>query len=363
MRLLDLGHGVRGSKTVDESDSRLRVTLAEVARRAGVGSATVDRVINERGNVSDAVRRRVLQAARELGLKRLLPLSHHSMIQINVILARPDLPLIDRMGTEFRRMALRMDRSVVIHRTVLADESPSTIANALLHSKCDAAIVYAQDHPVIHDAIADLAARDRPVVTMISDLPGSQRLAYAGTDHYRAGRSAGYFLRHMSEPGQVIILCNHLGFQSHAQRVNGLTDHLATFASDFEIARIVEGGDDPDRSEIRLMDAFRSYPDAIAVCNFGAGNRGVAAAIRADILHKRPIFIGNELTKFTHQFLREGIMTLAIDQSPELQAQFAIDVLLNRFGFAGATHVTPPYISTVPIVLYGPENLPDAIPD
>ena len=89
----------------------------------------------------------------------------------------------------------------------------------------------------------------------------------------------------------------------------------------------------------------------------------MAAAIRADLLRERPVFIGHELTRFSHQFLREGLMTLTIDQSPELQAQFAIDVLLNHFGFAGAAHVTPPYVSTVPIVLYGPENLPDAVPD
>ena len=57
------------------------------------------------------------------------------------------------------------------------------------------------------------------------------------------------------------------------------------------------------------------------------------------------------------------LMTMAIDQSPELQAQFSIDVLLNHFNFAGAVQVTPPYVSTVPIVLYGPENLPDKAPD
>ena len=337
--------------------------MQDVAKLAGVGSATVDRVINDRGNVSDEVRRRVLQAARELGLKRLLPVSHHSMVRINVILARPELPLIHRMGFEFRRMAQRLDRSVVIHRTVLDDESPSAIASALLHSPCDAAIVYAQDHPQVHAAIADLAARAKPVVTMISDLPGSARLAYAGTDHYKAGRSAGYFLGRMARPGAVIVLCNHLGFQSHAQRVRGLTDYLAECAPGFDIARIVEGGDDAIRSEARLKDAFRSHSDVVAIYNVGAANRGVAAAIRADLLRERPVFIGHELTRFSHQFLREGLMTLTIDQSPELQAQFAIDVLLNHFGFAGAAHVTPPYVSTVPIVLYGPENLPDAVPD
>ena len=339
---------------------RQRITLREVAELAGVGSATVDRVINERGNVSGDVRRRVLEAARELGLKRMLPASHHAMLRINVILARPELPLIERMGVEFRRMAHRLDRSVVIHRTFLRDEAAATIAAALLRNVSDAIIVYAQDHPLIHAAIAELAAGGKPVVTMISDLPGSARLAYAGTDHIKAGRSAGYFLSRMAPPGDVIVLCNHLGFQSHSERVQGLTAQLAS-APGFAIARIVEGGDDAIRSENRLKDAFRNHPGAVAVYNVGAANRGVAAAIRADILQKRPVFIGHELTQFTHEILREGLMTLTIDQSPELQAQFAIDVLLNHFGFAGASHVKPPFLSTVPFVLYGPENLPDSL--
>src|SRR5713101_3002346 len=110
-----------------KSNDRHRVTLSEVANRAGVGSATVDRVINERGNVREEVRRRVLEAARDLGLKRILPVSHHRMVRINVILARPELPLIRRMGIEFQRNAQRMDRSVVIHRTMLEDETPATI--------------------------------------------------------------------------------------------------------------------------------------------------------------------------------------------------------------------------------------------
>jgi LacI family transcriptional regulator len=346
-----------------ENTKTPRVTLHDVARLAGVGSATVDRVINERGNVSDEVRQQVLQAARSLGLKRLLPVSHHRMLRINVILARPELPLIRRMGIEFRRLSDRMDHSVSIHRTTLDDELPTTIAQALLHSTSDAAVVYAQDHPLIRTAIADLATRGKPVVTMISDLPGSARLAYAGTDHSKAGRSAGYFLSRMARPGPVIVLCNHLGFQSHAERVRGLSENLATFAQGFPILKIVEGGDDPVRSEARLKDAFRAYPDAVAIYNVGAANRGVVGAIRAGLLQQAPVFIGHELTAFTWESLRAGLMTLTIDQSPELQAQFAIDVLLNHFNFAGAVHVAPPYVSTVPIVLYGPENLPDKAPD
>jgi LacI family transcriptional regulator len=346
--------------------SEPRVTLSHVAVRAGVGSATVDRVLNDRGDVSAAVRKRVLDAARELGLKRLLPSSHHRILRINVILARPERPLIARMGVEMHRLARRLDSAISIHNTILKYESPEAIAEALQRGTFNAVIVDAPDHPLIHQTIADLARMNRPVVTIISDVPGSARLAYAGTDHYKAGRSAGYFLGRMTPPsaakGKVIILCHHIGFQAHAERIRGLTDHLAAQVPHLEVAEIVRGGDDPDISEVKLKAAFHRHPDTVCIYNAGAGNRGVIAAIRADILPHRPNFIGHELTAFTYQSLRDGLMTLTIDQSPELQAQYAVEVLMNHFGFDGATHAVPPYISTVPIVLYGPQNLPELPP-
>jgi LacI family transcriptional regulator len=342
-----------------------RVTLSDVAARAGVGGATVDRVLNERDNVSEAVRKRVLDAARELGLRRILPSSHYRTLRVNVILARPDRPLITRMAEEMRRLAQRLDKTITIHCTILKYESPEAIAEALTRASYDAVIVDAPDHPLIQATIGDLAAQNRPVVTIISDVPRSARLAYAGTDHYKAGRSAGYFLGRMTPPttpGKVVVLCHHIGFQAHAERIRGLTDHLAAEVPHLTVAEIVRGGDDPDMSEIKLKEAFRRHPDTVCIYNAGAGNRGVIAAIRAEILPQRPIFVGHELTAFTYQSLRDGSMTLTIDQSPELQAQYALEVLMNHFGFDGATHAVPPYVSTVPIVLYGPQNLPDLPP-
>ena len=343
-----------------------RVTLSDVAARAGVGSATVDRVLHERGNVSDAVRKRVLDTAREMGLKRILPSSHHRILRVNVILARAERPLISRMATEMRRLAHRMASTISIHRTVLKYESPEAISEAMLRGGFDGVIVDAPDHPLIHQTIATLARLSCPVVTIISDVPGSARLAYAGTDHYRAGRSAGYFLGRMTPPGpipgKVITLCHHIGFQAHSERIRGLTDQLLAEVPHLVLAEIVRGGDDPHLSEVKLKEAFRRHRETVCIYNVGAGNRGVIAAILADILPQRPIFIGHELTAFTYACLRDGLMTLTIDQSPEQQAQFALEVLMTHFGLEGATHAVPPYVSTVPIVLYGPQNLPDTAP-
>lgn len=335
-----------------------RPKLKDVARIAGVGTATVDRVLNERGNVSEEVRRKVIKAAREVGLRRQLPPTYKPLIRINVILARPSLPLLQRMAAEFRGLAKSFDRRVSLNITTLPDEAPETISAALRATEGNAVVVYAQDNALIRDAIAALHARDIPVITIISDLATSKRLAYAGTDHHAAGRTTGFFVSRMiPDGGPVVVLCNHQGFQSHADRIAGFRQYLAEQAPHLTIARIVEASDDRVRARALLEAAFRDIPDIVAVYNVGAANLGVRAAIEADILPKRPLFVGHELTEHTVRMLREGLMTLALDQSPRLQAQFSLDVLLDHFGYEGMP-VAHPYLSTVPIVLYGPENIP-----
>jgi LacI family transcriptional regulator len=227
----------------------------------GVGIATVDRVLNERGNVSSATAEKVLAVARRLKLKRILPSSHRRLLRIEVILARPELPLIGRMNREFAKLAERVDRSIVIQRTVLKSEDPRLLANHIRETKCDAVVVYAQEHDEIHAAVGENFHRGVPVLTMISDLPNSARLAYVGTDHYSAGRTAGFFMARMiRRPGPVIVLCSHFAFQSHEQRVTGFRDALAKYASELRIAEVLEGGDESKKSERLLTKAFQKQP-------------------------------------------------------------------------------------------------------
>jgi LacI family transcriptional regulator len=335
-----------------------RPRLIDVAKLAGVGTATVDRVLNERGNVSEEVRLKVIEAARSVGLRRQLPPSYRPRIRINLILARPDLPLLEKMAAEFRSLAKSIDRRVGLQITTLVDERPESIATALKVTDCDAVIVYAQNNSIIRDAIAELELRDIPVVTIISDLHDSKRLAYAGTDHYASGRTAGYFIGQMRpQRGHVAVLCNHLGFESHARRIAGLRDYLGEHAPHLSISHIIEGADDRVRSRALLSAAFEEDPKILAVYNVGAANLGVRAALKAIDPSDLPLFVGHELTVHTTRLLREGLMTLAIDQNPRLQAQFAFDILLDHFGFESIP-IKRPYVSDVPIILYGPENIP-----
>jgi LacI family transcriptional regulator len=233
-----------------------RATLKDIAREAGVGTATVDRVLNERGNVSVDVAERVLAAARTLNLRRVLPARYRRTLRIEILLARPELPLIERMGSEFAKLAQRVDRSVIIQRTRFKTDDPDLMAGHVERAQAEGIVLYAQSHPTIKVAIDRATAAGKAIVTMISDIPRSSRLAYAGIDNAAAGRTAAFLIgRMVAGGGHLLVFCNHFSFQSHEARVGGLLASLERHEGRFT-AEVIEGGDDNDLSERRLRAAL-----------------------------------------------------------------------------------------------------------
>ncbi len=62
-----------------------RTRFIDIAKKAGVGVATVDRVLNERGGVSERTTKIVLEAARELQINRLLPQINRRRLYVEAI--------------------------------------------------------------------------------------------------------------------------------------------------------------------------------------------------------------------------------------------------------------------------------------
>ncbi len=332
--------------------------LADVARRAGVGIATVDRVLNERGNVSPATARKVIEAARDLGLQRILPRPYRRGVRLGVVMARRETPFAERVNAAFVRVGGTLDRSVIIQRSFVDETRPHEVANHLLATNADALIIYGQEQLAIIDAVTILTSRGIPVVTMISDIPTSPRLAYVGIDHYSAGRTAAFFMARMARrPGSVLVLCHSFDYRAHAERVSGFRDGLRDHAADMSILDVIEGQDRQTQSEALVLNRIQTAPEQIAgLYNTGGANRAVARALDQVEWTERPVFIGHELSIHTARMLSTGVMTLTIDQNPEEQARRAIDVLLRRFGHTD----TPPEPNDVAFTIFGPENIPPA---
>jgi LacI family transcriptional regulator len=341
----------------DTPATRGRARLAQVAQVAGVGIATVDRVLNERGNVAPETTRKVIDAARQLKLARSLPAAYRRGLRLEVILTRPDLPLFARLNRAFIDAASTLDRSVIVQRSFVDEAKPQLAADRILATQADAVIVYGQELPSVIDAVTSITAGGKPVVTLCSDLPTSPRLAYVGIDHYSAGRTAAYFMTRMARrPGPVIVLTHCLDYRAHAQRIGGFRDWLSEHKADVSVACILEGRDAPDLSERLLIEALLGHADAIGIYNTSDAIVAVDQALQTTRRGDDVVFIGHELTEHTRRLLVNGTMALTIDQNPERQARAALDVLLARFGYAEEMRF-PGSSNDVTFSIYGPENV------
>ncbi|MDX1157562.1 substrate-binding domain-containing protein [Sinorhizobium medicae] len=330
----------------------MKVKLTDIARRAGVGHATVDRVLNERGGVKPDTAKRVLDAARELGLARTLPKLYRNGLRLEVLLGRRDNPLCARINDAFRRFIHLMDDNIVLERTFVDETKPDLVAAAIRNSRCNAIIVYGQEHEMIIEAIAEVTSIGKPVITLVSDVPTAPRLNYVGINHYNAGRAAAFFLSKMTNEGRVVLLCGSLHYRAHAERISGFRDGIADYSGRLAIVDLIEARGDDAAAEYMLCKAL-TEGEVAGIYNAGASDAAVERAISTMNRQLAPVLVGHDLTENAARMLQNGVMAVVIDQNPDLQAQKALRILAARFGISNEAQESP----IVPFTIHVKDNI------
>jgi LacI family transcriptional regulator len=314
-----------------------KVTLADLAREANVGTATVERVLNSRGNVRPETAERVAIAARRLGYDRRMPERYHGIIRIEVIMVRPDTPFFARLNQAFARIAATLDSSVLIHRTFLDELDPRSLARHIADPgfRRSGLIIAAPDHPEVKMRLRQAKASGVAIVHIVSHI-GNEEDDFIGIDNYAAGRSAAYYMTNMLRPrsGTLVALCHSSAYEVHRARVRGFSDYLAEHGDPAHVfALVMFGLDDRSRSAELFEDALARYRDIIGIYSAGGANSGVASVLKRRGRDKSILWIGHELTENSRQWLQSGLMNIVFDQAPEIQARRAVDIILRRIGF------------------------------
>lgn len=306
-------------------------TFADIARAAGVGTATVERVLNGRGGVRPATVERVLAAARALDYPRRLPEVHRGLVRIDVILVRPETIFYRRLSGAFERIAATLDPVVRLHRTFADEADPLAIAALIASSDRRAGLILSvPDHPAIRAAVEGVAPA-LPIVHVVTRAHPSLGELVA-IDNYAAGRTAGLFLAQMQHrPGAVVVI-GHPIYQVHRERLRGFSDYLAAAPGGLDFRWIGFGQDDARRCGDLAHRALETWPDLAGLYNAGAGNRAIADVLRRHPRGDRVFFVGHELSDATAAALRDRSMRIVLDQAPEAQARRTIDLMLNRLG-------------------------------
>jgi LacI family transcriptional regulator len=334
----------------------VKVTITDVAREAGVSTATVDRVINERPGVKERTRRRVMDATQRLGyldeapttprpgaarsrtFDFVLPAGTNTFMHI----------LAEALGAgdpDNPRIVPRVHRIEGFRPEILAREL------AVVGRDSDGVGVVAIDHPFVQETIRDLVGAGVPVVTLVSDIPSVDRFDYIGIDNQAAGRLAGYLMGRFLGIGE--LLAGSLQYRGHQEREMGFRHVLAEEFPDLTVVAIREDQDDKEHAYRETGALLRDYPTLRGVYNVGAGNRGLARALEESGRAGTVVAIGHELTPFTRRYLINGVLDAVIDQSPKSEALAAIRALA-----AAANGTDRPRSRPLPFTPYFRENLP-----
>ncbi|NWD46464.1 LacI family DNA-binding transcriptional regulator [Pseudomonas gingeri] len=332
-------------------------SIKQLAIQAGVSKATVDRVLHERGSVHYQTRRRIEQALDELESQEKNGLVVGRTFHIDVILHTPR-----RFSTAVQKAIITQLGSLAPFRIaprfhLFEDIEPQAMHDKLLRcldTGSQGVVLKAADEPVVNQAVGRLAEAGIPVVTLVSDLPQSERIGYVGMDNRTAGQTAAYlFSRWLpSEPQEVAVVISSELFRGEEEREMGFRMWLRGRAAHLRVLDISGGFGVYARTFERVSEALKQHPGLKAVYSVGGGNRAIVDAFAAQ---GRPleVFVGHDLDEENRQLLNEEKIAAIIDHNLQVDAR---NVFLHILQFHRLWKAGPIAPSQVQIVT--PFNLP-----
>jgi LacI family transcriptional regulator len=298
-------------------------TIADIARIAGVGTATVDRVLNRRAGVNADTVQRVLQAVGELGTPQQpgRPRRGENFRFAFVLPAAqtPFLGLLDRQiaqaAPDFRHSHI----TEVTHRIDATD--PARFAAELAEvDGCQGIALLAPDLPPVKLAINELVRSGVHVVTLCSDVAGSMRSTSVGADNRAAGRTAALLLARMAGAGERDMLL----LSSQATRLSAEIERRIGFAQvieeRFSHVKTVRTPDLPADDDGAREALLRFLGDDVdldriaGIYNVGSGSAGVARALETAGLATRVGVAVHDLTEEHRALLSAGAFSYVLQQ-------------------------------------------------
>jgi LacI family transcriptional regulator len=315
-----------------------KFTIQDVAQTAGVSVATVDRVLNRRPGVRSVTVERVEAAIRQLNYQpdRLAArLARAREYRFCFVLPTGNNSFMVNLADEVRTMADRMAAERVVIDTRLTDVFDGIALSQtldLIGDNHDGVAVVALDHPSVRESINALVARGVPVVTVVSDVPGSKRTHYAGIDNTSAGRTAaslmGKFLG--GRKGEVGLIAGSLALRDHIERQFGFEQIMAHEYPHLTILPVREGRDDWQRVEEVTAQLLADHPGLIGLYNAGGGTRGITTALEKAGRARDIVFIAHELTDHARKALIKGTIDAIINQDAGHEVRSALRVLMAK---------------------------------
>ncbi|MFT5626049.1 MAG: LacI family transcriptional regulator [Lentimonas sp.] len=335
-----------------------RFPLKELARQSGLSTATVDRVINNRANVSPQTKARVAAAISELEGQEAQLNARGRRLFFDFVIEAPT-----RFSREVQQAAeqvLPRIGSAVCRPRFLAQEimreddvnaALARIAKRGSHGVC----IKARDLPEVREAVDQLIASGIPVVTLVTDLTMTGRIAYVGLDNQSAGRTAAYLIAKTvgDSAGTVLTSRSNNRFLGEEEREIAFNATLNRLCPNLRIID-ASGGSGVHFETSRIMQSVLTGLDQLrAVYSMGGGNMAILNALEQN--GSLPdIYVAHDLDIDNRRLIEAGRLSFVIHHDLRVDLQNVFQSFLHHHKLTpGPLQSTMSHIQVVT-----PENIP-----
>ena len=340
-------------------------TIGQLAEASGVSLSTVNRLLHSTGAVRPETAERIMETAQDIGFYGLGSLRERKRANLprrslGFLMQQSHRALYQMWGE--RIVAAAADRGdTVVKPTVLFEDdlSPEAVAANLLvlGSTVDAVAVVTADHPLVSQAIDELRGRDVPVVAYVTDLSAASRAGFVGTDNWKAGRTAAWFLSQTArQAGTIFPLIGNHRYQCQDISDASFRSYMRECAPDFLISETLLTHEEPDNAYAIVRRLFTDEPNIRGVFVNGGGISGVLRAMRElSPERQRDIrIVCRDIGPETRRGLSEGLVTAALRHPVDQTPKALIEVMLRLVERRGTGSIEQ---RIVPFEIVTPESL------
>jgi LacI family transcriptional regulator len=336
-----------------------RFPIKEIAFQTGLSTATIDRVINERPNVSPQTKLRVKAAIQDLGRQETQLSTHGRRLFFDFVIEAPtrfSVEVKQAAESVLPNLSNAICRSRFTLQEVMTEDEVIVILKRIAKRGSHGVCLKARDLPKIRSAVEDLWKCGIPVVTLVTDLPETNRIAYVGINNTGAGRTAAYLIRHAikDEPGTILTVLSQSTFLGEETRSISFKEAIANYCPKLKIVEVSGGSGIRHGTLKRLEDVATDLADIQAVYSMGGGNKVVLDFIDK-FLDKPKIFIAHDADNENSTLLADCKIDFVLDHDLKADAQ---NVFLSFLDFH---KLTPQAIQSEfsKLTILTPENLLD----
>ena len=315
------------------------VTIEDIAKAAGVGKGTVDRVLHNRGRVSEETRERVLRCIKELDYKpnkaaRMLAKKRNYRIAVTFHNEAKEFwdqiqKGVDQAAEEYKPLGVLIDYYILPKISV---ERQLEVIEHVVKSQYDGLAIVPYDSPEIAQSLNNAIAKGIEVVTF-NNREQNVNSCYIGNDGRQSGRTAGKMLSMIAGKNSryAIISAHNKRMAQIDERSEGLQEIIKETRKDMALIEVFTFFEDHKEVYQKVKDILQTrYEeiDAVYVTSAIAGT--VAKAVEDSGIPKKILFIGHDLTETIISYMKKGIIDISIDQEPERQGYRAVAKICEK---------------------------------